>query len=390
MAYAAKDVVLPDEHQRISFTLFGQLYRGLRSVSSSSLRQEWSGMLDAGQLRAFRVNFSGEGSDDYGGPYREVFSHVCSELESDVLPLLIPVPNKKSETGENRDCFIFDPRRKDEDLKYYRFIGQLMGIALRCSITLSLRLPSFFWKFLLGEPFDRDDLLAFDAQMVMSADSILACNEEEYDSFELTWRTLNSADEEIDLIPNGRRIPVAYEERHEFVERMIYARMTESNKQMAAVKAGLGVIVPLAPLLCFTWQELEERIVGRHDIDVDLLMSHTVYDGVNPEAQYVRYFWRVLRRFTPELRCRFLQFVGSRARLPVIGGEWGMPFKILPPPPGSFRNPDAVAPLSQTCFFSLSLPAYTTEEIMYRKLEYAIVNCAEMDADRSAEYDVWE
>ena len=47
---------------------------------------------------------------------------------------------------------------------------------------------------------------------------------------------------------------------------------------MSAVKAGLGVIIPLAPLHCFTWEELEERIVGRPDIDVDLLMEHTVYD----------------------------------------------------------------------------------------------------------------
>ena len=60
-------------------------------------------MLDVGQVRAFRVNFSGEGSDDYGGPYREVFSHVCEELESDLLPLLIPIPNKRYEV---HFCFV--------------------------------------------------------------------------------------------------------------------------------------------------------------------------------------------------------------------------------------------------------------------------------------------
>ena len=54
-------------------------------------------MLDVGQVRAFRVNFSGEGSDDYGGPYREVFGHVCEELESGLLPLFIPIPNKRYE-----------------------------------------------------------------------------------------------------------------------------------------------------------------------------------------------------------------------------------------------------------------------------------------------------
>ena len=157
---------------------------------------------------------------------------------------------------------------------------------------------------------------------------------------------------------------------------------------MAAVKAGLGVIIPLAPLHCFTWQELEERVVGRPDIDVDLLMKHTVYDPkVNPEAPYIKYFWNVLRRFSPGLRCKFLQFVASRTRLPVVGGDWVMPFKILPTCANG--NQDGVAPLSQTCFFSLSLPEYSSEEVMYGKLEYAIVNCVEMDADHSAEYHVW-
>ncbi len=238
------------------------------------------------------------------------------------------------------------------------------------------------------------------------AETILNSTPDEFDSFDLTWKTVNSGDEEIELVPGGKKISVSYEERHEYVERLIFARQTESNRQvfvffetfahtfvdslfqLSAVKAGLGAIIPLAALSVFTWRELEERVVGRLDVDVDVLMSHTVYEGVSPDSSHIRFFWNVMRKFTPEMRCRFLQFVGGRARLPSSVGEWSMPFKILPPP-GTFHDPDSVSPLSQTCFFSVSLPAYTSEEIMHRKLEYAILNCAEMDADRSAEYDVW-
>ena len=60
---------------------------------------------------------------------------------------------------------------------------------------------------------------------------------------------------------------------------------------MSAVKAGLGVIIPLAPLHCFTWEELEERIIGRPDIDVDLLMEHTVYD---PKVCFFIFFFITL------------------------------------------------------------------------------------------------
>jgi len=319
-------------------------------------------------LRAFRVTFAGEGADDYGGPYREVFSHLCAELESSILTLFIPVPNAKQQSGSNRDCFLLNPKRKDDDLKYYRFLGQIIGIAIRSNIPLPLHLTSIFWKFILGQTVDRLDLISFDAQMAQNAESILTSTPEDFENFELTWKTTNSADEEFDLIPNGRLISVTYEERHEYVERMIYARQNESNKQMAAVKSGLGTIIPLAPLSVFSWRELEERVVGRLDVDLEVLKKHTVYEGVSPTAPHVKFFWNVMQLFTPEMRCRFLQFVGGRARLPSGVGEWAMPFKILHPPPGSSRNPDAVAPLSQTCFFSISLPAYTSEEIMYKKI----------------------
>lgn len=43
--------------------------------------------------------------------------------------------------------------------------------------------------------------------------------------------------------------------------------------------------------------------------------------------------------------------------------------------------PDLYLPHAQTCFFTLSLPAYSSREIMRMKLLYAIVNCKEIDAD---------
>ena len=38
--------------------------------------------MDDGQERAFKVKFEGEGVDDYGGPYREIFSQVAAEVQA--------------------------------------------------------------------------------------------------------------------------------------------------------------------------------------------------------------------------------------------------------------------------------------------------------------------
>ena len=60
-------------------------------------------------LKCFRVNnvdsqimkveFKGEGSIDAGGPYRDTLTNICKELQSSILPLLIPTPNNKNNHG---------------------------------------------------------------------------------------------------------------------------------------------------------------------------------------------------------------------------------------------------------------------------------------------------
>jgi len=39
-------------------------------------------------------------------------------------------------------------------------------------------------------------------------------------------------------------------------------------------------------------------------------------------------------------------------------------------------------PISHTCFFRIDLPDYTSEEILKKRLLYAIQFCGDIDADR--------
>ena len=57
------------------------------------------------------------------------------------------------------------------------------------------------------------------------------------------------------------------------------------------------------------------------------------------------------------------------------------PFKIgaLKVPQGG--DPDQWLPKSQTCFFTLKLPHYTSLEVTRQKLTTAIEMCSTMDAD---------
>ena len=61
--------------------------------------------------------------------------------------------------------------------------------------------------------------------------------------------------------------------------------------------------------------------------------------------------------------------------------EFPMNFKIQGPKPAARNNPDKHLPHSQTCFFTLSLPFYSSQEICYQKLIYAMENATTMDDD---------
>jgi hypothetical protein len=89
----------------------------------------------------------------------------------------------------------------------------------------------------------------------------------------------------------------------------------------------------------------------------------------------------VLHELRPEERTEFLRFTWARSRMPSSAKDFPMNFKIQGPAGGAKDNPDAYLPHAQTCFFSLSLPQYSSKEILRKKLLLAIKNSPNMDAD---------
>lgn len=67
--------------------------------------------------------------DDYGGGYSESITEMCEELQNGSLPLLIPTPNGRDDTGANRDCFILNPAVKSSlHTRMFNFLGKVSRI----------------------------------------------------------------------------------------------------------------------------------------------------------------------------------------------------------------------------------------------------------------------
>lgn len=93
--------------------------------------------------RVWKVKFAGESVDDAGGGFHESISEMFEELEQGRLPLLISSPNRLHRTGMDQDCLIFNPMAtKPLHLEMFKFLGNLLGIAMRTAKPVKLRLAS--------------------------------------------------------------------------------------------------------------------------------------------------------------------------------------------------------------------------------------------------------
>jgi len=105
----------------------------------------------------------------------------------------------------------------------------------------------------------------------------------------------------------------------------------------------------------------------------------TTYQGVSANDLHLRFFWDILRNRFDELeRAKFLKFVWGRSRLPVRAQDFETKFKICAHAQ-SAANPDAYMPVAHTCFFSVEMPAYTSIDVMYNRLIYAITHCTSFE-----------
>ena len=76
---------------------------------------------------------------------------------------MIPTPNGREESGTSRDCFILNPQLASQaSISAYRFLGILMGIAIRTGSPLSLNLAEPMWKLLAGSQLNPSDITEID------------------------------------------------------------------------------------------------------------------------------------------------------------------------------------------------------------------------------------
>jgi hypothetical protein len=97
------------------------------------------------------------------------------------LELLIPTPNylDAQRTGNhveaNRAYALNPAASSPAHLRQYEFLGILIGCALRTHVLMPFNLPNTVWRFLVGLPLRRVDLLQVDKRVYDTLNSIATC-----------------------------------------------------------------------------------------------------------------------------------------------------------------------------------------------------------------------
>ena len=270
--------------------------------------------------RVWKVKFIGESVDDCGGGYSESIAEMCEELQNGSLPLLTPTPDSRDDVEGVQKSFLLNPFvRSQVHNDMFKFLGILIGIAIRTGSPLALNLAEPVWKQLSGISLSIEDIIEIDRGFLARLNYVRELDLDD-DGIEMPFTVLSSNNYEIKLLEKYNKI--TNENRNEYLRLVLQYRLQEFDQQVAAVREGIARVVPVPLLIFYSGLELETMICGSPHIPVDSLKAITSYKNIDANEPLVGWFWEVIEEFTGLERSLFLRFVWGRARLPRTAADF--------------------------------------------------------------------
>ncbi|KAJ6596287.1 HECT-domain-containing protein [Mycena vulgaris] len=311
-----------------------------------------------------------EGNAGHRGLYKEFFTAICKEVFDAERGLWFS--NEKHEIYPNPQS----DARTPESLKWFRFVGRILGKAIYDGILIDFAFAGFFLAKWLGKQGYLDDLASLDPTLYRG---LIFLKHYAGDVEDLSLNFTVDLDDggatrTIELLPDGANMPVTKENRLQYIYLISHFRLSRQIKfQSEAFFEGLSEIIDPRWLKMFNQQELQALLGGADSgIDVDDLKAHTDYAGMFHDADNVTIvaFWNVVHTFDQKERRALLHFVTSCSRAPLMGFKHLSPHFTIQ----DMGDTEEHLPGSATCSNLLLLPRYKDEAVLRKKLLGAIMS----------------
>lgn len=170
------------------------------------------------------IRFHGEEGVDAGGVTREWFQVLSRQMFNADYALFIPVASDRTTFHPNKLSKV-----NEEHLLFFKFIGRIIGKALYEGRALDCHFSRAVYKRILGKTVSIKDMETLDLDYYKSLIWML-----ENDITEIITETFSVETDDfgvtqiVELIENGRNIPVTEENKQEYVQLIVEYRLTGS------------------------------------------------------------------------------------------------------------------------------------------------------------------
>jgi hypothetical protein len=304
--------------------------------------------------RPWQVIFRNERAIDAGGPARELLAETAVSIFHRTSQLFVLAPDDRH----------FVPLGTTR-IEYWG-IGVFLAMLIRCGLPQNLPFAPFIWKFIAGEQITANDISDVDPHL---RDALR----------QPTVWTVQMWDGSVRRIMGHFDTPVTREEIPLYIAKCIEMRLDALRPSLRQMRKGFRANTGLKKDALLRGPLLSRLAQGNPSLTVEEMRQisdiTTDFRSGNQDP-FIQRFWRAVARFTDEQRVLLLKFMTGTTRIPYSGGSTPFRLKIASEPGG---NPDALLPRASTCFNRLYLPRYSTDEIAYVKILYAVQNCATME-----------
>jgi ubiquitin-protein ligase E3 C len=306
-----------------------------------------------------------ESGIDGGGLFKEFMIHICREVFDPKFGLFAVTDDQTLYPSPS--AFRAHPNAAE----LYRFMGKVVGKAIYEMFLLEAQFSRVFLNRILGHTNEVDDVAALDKDLHKGMLRLKECPrvEDLALTFSISTAHLGHA-EDVDLIPNGRNIPVTSANLTQYLHVVANFRTNlQLQRHTSAFMQGIQCCIPLSWLKMFDPYELNTLISGSsRGFDISDLYQHCVYGGgFNQRSQAIQWLWQLLQQMDSDDLGHFLMFTTSCSRPPLLG------FKTLYPQFCIHMVPDATRlPTASTCANLLKLPNYGSFETLKLKVMQAI------------------
>ncbi|CAM4742945.1 unnamed protein product [Rotaria magnacalcarata] len=236
------------------------------------------------------IIFDGERGLDYGGVSREWFLLLSREIFNPYYGLFEYSTIDNYTLQINPLSGIFN----EEHIKYFRFIGRIIGMTIYHGKLLEAFFIRPFYKMLLSKSITLADMESVDREYYQSLKYILDNDPAELDLYFVVSEEVLGDLREHELKTDGQNIQLTEQNKQEYIELVIKYRFIQRIvTQMNAIKQGFQDILPLDSIKMFDEKEVELLISGLGEINVNDWRTYAIYKGgYTPENAVIQWFWK--------------------------------------------------------------------------------------------------